>query len=172
MLPSYMGSEANSSEKLKEDLNLNAIKLYRLSAFLYEKKIPLLPSLIKYLIFFIFNSVVPYTCKIGNGSKFAYGAIGVVLHSRAVIGDRVIIGQGVTIGRQLDPDGVPTVGDDVYISAGARILGGIKIGNNVIIGANAVVIRDVPDNSVVAGVPAKVIKSLDEDIYKLLKNIY
>jgi serine O-acetyltransferase len=51
----------------------------------------------------------------------------------------------------------PVIGDNVYIAAGSRVLGGIKIGNDVIIGANAVVIKDVPDNCIVAGIPAKVI---------------
>ncbi|MDO5668209.1 MAG: serine acetyltransferase [Alcaligenaceae bacterium] len=151
---------------------MNAILFYRISNWLYEKKIPVLPLLIKYFIFLIFNSVVPYSAKIGRDSKFAYGGIGVVMHSKAIIGDKVIIGQGVTIGRQLDPVGIPVIGNNVYISAGARILGDISIGNNVIIGANAVVIKDVPDNSIVAGVPAKVIREIDQDIYELLRNIY
>ncbi|WP_193075260.1 serine O-acetyltransferase [Pseudomonas sp. FME51] len=151
---------------------MNAIALYRVSNYLYKKKVPVLPLLIKYTIFIVFNSVIPYSCQIGRGSKFAYGAIGVVLHSRCRIGRNVIIGQGVTIGRQLDPAGIPSIGDNVYISAGARILGGIKVGDNVIIGANAVVIKDVPENSIVAGVPAKVIKTIEVDIYQLLKNVY
>ncbi|MDW3028003.1 serine acetyltransferase [Acinetobacter baumannii] len=151
---------------------MNAITFYRISNWLYRKKIPFIPLLVKYFIFIIFNSVVPYSTKIGKGSKFAYGAIGVVLHSQAIIGEKVIIGQGVTIGRQLDPDGIPVIGNNVYISAGARVLGGITIGNNVIIGANAVVVKDVPDNSIVAGVPAKIIRQVDTDIYELLRNIY
>lgn len=151
---------------------MNAIKLHRISSYLDSRKIPLLPKLIKALIFILFNSVVPPSTKIGKNSKFAYGAIGVVLHSNATIGDNVIIGQNVTIGRQLDPEGIPKIGNNIYISAGARVLGGITIGDNVIIGANAVVVKDVPPNSIVAGVPAKVIKTIDVDIYKLLKNIY
>jgi serine O-acetyltransferase len=151
---------------------MNAIYLYRLASRIHGWGIPLLPSAIKFLCFLIFNSVVPYTCKIGVGSRFAYGGVGVVIHSRAVIGSRVIIGQGVTIGRQLDPDGIPTIGNNVYISAGARILGGITIGDNVIIGANSVVIRDVQSNTIVGGVPAKLIRHINEDVYELLKNIY
>lgn len=151
---------------------MNAINLYRISNWFYIKKIPFIPIFFKYLIFLIFNSVIPYSTKIGKGSKFAYGAIGVILHSKTIIGDKVIIGQGVTIGRQLDPDGIPIIGNNVYISAGARILGGISIGNNVIIGANAVVIKDVPDNCIVAGVPAKIIRYVDQDIYEMLRNIY
>ena len=72
------------------------------------------------------------------------------MHGRSTIGDRVIIGQNTTIGRSLDPEDFPTIGNDVYISAGARIIGNITVGNNVIIGANAVVNKDVPDNCIVA----------------------
>ena len=151
---------------------MNAISLYRLSHWLYKKKIPFLPLVIKYFIFLIFNSVVPPSTSIGRESKFAYGGIGVVIHSQAKIGARVIIGQNVTIGRQLTPNGVPEIGNNVYISAGARVLGNIKIGDNVIIGANSVVIKSVPSNCIVAGVPAKVIKTIDTDIYNLLENIY
>lgn len=151
---------------------MNAIKLYRISKYLYRKRVPLIPKVIKGLIFILFNSVVPYTSEIGDESKFAYGGIGTVIHSNSKIGDRVIIGQNVTIGRSLDPAGVPIIGNNVYISAGARIIGDINIGNNVIVGANAVVNKNVPDNTIVAGVPAKVIKHIDEDIYSLLKNIY
>lgn len=151
---------------------LNAIFLYRLANFLYKKRIPFLPLLIKYLIFIIFNSVVPYTTKIGKNTKFAYGGIGVVLHSKCVIGENCIIGQGITIGRKLSPDGIPTIGNDVYIAAGSRILGNITIGNNVIIGANSVVVTDIPANSIVAGAPAKVIRKVDKSIYDLLENIF
>lgn len=151
---------------------MNIISFYRMSRWAHKWKLPLIPFLLKALIFLLFNSVVPATTKIGRGSRFAYGGIGVVIHSRAVIGEKVILGQGITIGRQLDPEGIPVIGNNVYISAGARVLGGISVGDNVIIGANAVVIRDVPPNSIVAGVPARVIKKVDSDIYKLLKNVY
>jgi serine O-acetyltransferase len=64
----------------------------------------------------------------------------------------------VTIGGRSASIGVPVIGDNVYISTGAKVLGDITIGNNCVIGANAVVISNVPDNTVAAGVPAKVIK--------------
>ena len=150
---------------------MNAIGLYHASRWLYLHHIPVLPKILKGINFLLFNSVVPYTAEIGKGSKFAYGGIGCVVHSRARIGDRVIIGQNSTIGRSLDPEDFPSIGNDVYISAGARIIGSIHVGNNVIIGANAVVNKDVEDNCIVAGVPAKVIRSVDVSIWALLKNI-
>ena len=93
------------------------------------------------------------------------------MHSRTKIGERVIIDQNPTIGRSLDPEDIPTIGNDAYISAGVRIVGKIYIENNVIIGANAVVCSDIPDNSAAVGIPAKVIKTLDDSIWKKLKNI-
>ncbi len=151
---------------------MNAINLYRKGNWCYRHHIPLLPKIFKGLTYLIFNSVVPYTTKIGAESKFAYGGIGCVVHSRTTIGERVIIGQNTTIGRSLDPEDFPTIGNDVYISAGVRIIGNITVGNNVIIGANAVVNKDVPDNCIVAGVPAKMIRTVDVSIWELLKNIY
>jgi len=65
----------------------------------------------------------------------------------------------VTIGGRLKISGVPVIGNDVYIATGAKILGPITIGNNSVVGANAVVIHNVPENTVVAGLPAKVIES-------------
>lgn len=150
---------------------MNAIGLYRVGRWMYVHHVPVIPSVIKGLTYLLFNSVVPYSAEIGKETKFAYGGIGCVVHSKAQIGDRVIIGQNSTIGRSLDPEDYPSIGNDVYISAGARIIGKIHIGNNVIVAANAVVNRDVPDNSIVAGVPAKVIRNVDCSIWSLLKNI-
>ena len=129
---------------------MNAINFYRKGNWCYRHHIPFLPQFFKAFTYLIFNSVVPYTMKIGAESKFAYGGVSCVVHGRSTIGDRVIIGQNTTIGRSLDPEDFPTIGNDVYISAGARIIGNINVGNNVIIGANAVVNKDVPDNCIVA----------------------
>ena len=82
-----------------------------------------------------------------------------VIHARAVIGKNCVIGQCVTIGGRSKHYAVPIIGDNVYIGAGAKILGPVKIGANSVIGAGAVVLNDVPENSIVVGVPAKVIKT-------------
>lgn len=137
---------------------INAVKFYRIANWLYRHRVPLLPKVIKLVIFLLYNSSVPYECVIGRGSILGYGGIGVVIHKNAVIGNNVIIGPNVTIGGRSNQMKVPVIGDHVYIGTGAKMLGDIKIGNRVVIGANAVVISDVPSDCVVAGVPAKIIK--------------
>ena len=77
---------------------LNAIVFYRISRWLYLHHIPFLPKLVTLLIFLIYNSKIPYQAKIGKGTKFGYGGMGVVVHTKAVIGDNCSIGQQVTIG--------------------------------------------------------------------------
>ena len=135
------------------------IYFYRIAHFLYKLKIPLLPKIIYYLQFLLFNSSVPPSVEIGKGTKFAYGGIGVVIHARAKIGNNCIIGQGITIGGKSKIYDVPVIGNKVFISSGVRILGDIKIGSNVIIGANSVVVKNFESNNMVAGVPAKVIRT-------------
>lgn len=77
------------------------------------------------------------------------------IHPGTVIGDRCGIMHDVTIGTNMG-EGTPVIGDDVFIGAGAKVLGKIRIGNNVSIAANSLVITDIPDNSTAMGVPAKV----------------
>lgn len=137
---------------------MNAIIFYRLGHWFYVKRIPLLPKLIWGMVFLIFNSHIPCSAKIGKGSRFAYGGIGCIIHSRACIGERCLIGSNVTIGGKSKKYNVPVIDNDVYLATGCKILGDITIGNNVIVGANAVVVHDVPNNCIVAGIPARVIK--------------
>lgn len=88
--------------------------------------------------------------------ELPHGLNGIIVHLCARVGSNAVIWQQVNIG-----GGTPVIGDNVKIGAGAKIIGGITIGNNVIVGANAVVTHNVPDNCVVAGVPARVIKQLN-----------
>lgn len=81
-----------------------------------------------------------------------------VLHKRAVIGEGCRIQQNVTIGGTSGKENVPVLGDRVQVGAGAMVLGPIHVGDDAIIGANAVVTKDVPANAVVVGVPAKIIR--------------
>lgn len=102
-------------------------------------------------------------CEATVGRRFRIDHFGgVIISGDAVIGDDVVIRNGVTIGlRHRDNPGSPVIGDRVDIGAGAKVIGKIRIGNDVIIGANAVVIRDVPANSIAVGVPARTLPRND-----------
>lgn len=105
-----------------------------------------------------FGISIPFNTQIGKG--FYIGHFGcIVVNPSAIIGKNVNISQGVTIGKgnRGVNAGVATIGNEVYIGPGAKIIGAVHIGDNVAIGANAVVTHDIPDNAVAAGIPAKVI---------------
>jgi serine O-acetyltransferase len=101
---------------------------------------------------------IPETTVIGRRLNIEHFG-GIIIHGNVVIGDDCQIRQGVTIGNRGDdePHGAPTIGDRVQIGAGAKLIGRIVIGNDVKIGANSVVITDIPPDSVAVGVPAKII---------------
>ena len=140
---------------------MDAIKLYRIARRLYLfnniicRKCAGIISKINY---YLHNSYIPHTAVIGKGTSFGYGGIGVVIHSKSIIGDNCVIGQNVTIGGREGHGGPPVIGNNVFISTGACLIGDFIVGDNSVIGANAVVINDVKPNSVVAGVPAKIIR--------------
>lgn len=136
---------------------MNAIKWYRAERWLYRHHLVIFAKLIRGIIFLLYNSFIPYTCEIGEGTTFAYKGMGVVIHSNAVIGSNCIIAQQVTVGGRSKQKNVPRIGDNVYIGCGAKVLGDITIGDDVVIGAGSVVIKSVENGSVVAGVPARVI---------------
>jgi serine O-acetyltransferase len=135
----------------------------RTCAFMSQSRI------ILYSIFFIARIIgihynikygisIPHTTKIGSG--FYVGHFGcIIVNDKSVIGKNCNISQGVTIGLACrgKNKGCPIIGDNVYIGPGAKIIGRVNVGNNVAIGANCVVTKDVPDNAVVAGVPGRII---------------
>jgi serine O-acetyltransferase len=107
----------------------------------------------------IFNKLTP--CIIGRGADFGPGFV--LIHSNGVVintgvrgGRDIFIEHQVTIGAEKQQ--APILGDDIFIGAGAKILGGVRIGSHVKIGANAVVTKNVPDGATVVGIPARVIK--------------
>jgi serine O-acetyltransferase len=136
----------------------NPIALYFCANWLYRHHVPVLPRLLQLLLFLIFGAVVPYKVEIGSDCVLSHGGNGVVIHPRVRIGRNVIIHQQVTIGGTGTGNVVPTIGNDVYIGAGAKILGPVTVGNNSVIGANAVVVKSVPSRCVAAGVPARIIR--------------
>ena len=101
---------------------------------------------------------IPPETKIGSGFFIVHFG-GIVVNRNSEIGKNCNISHGVTLGLadRGKNKGYPVLGDNVYIGPGAKIVGAVKIGNNVAIGANCVVTKDIPDNSVVVGIPGKVI---------------
>lgn len=138
---------------------MNVYKWYAAARWLYLHKVPLMPKIIKGLIRVLWAAVIPYQANIGKKTTFGYQGLGVVVHKSAKIGQGCHIGQNVTIGGTSGKGKVPVIGNRVYIGVNAVVIGPIVIGNEVTIGAGAVVVSDVPDNCIVAGVPAKIIKT-------------
>ena len=136
---------------------MNAIVGYRIARWFYLHKLGILAKLIRAFVYLIHNCYIPYTAEIGKDTKLGYKGIGVVIHSHAVIGEDCVIAQNVTIGGREGHDGVPHIGNHVFVGAGAAVLGGVKIGDHVTVGANAVVLQDIPDNCACVGVPARII---------------
>lgn len=129
------------------------ICLYRVMRWFYEHKLYLLAKIVCYLIRILFSCAIPPTTILKDGVKIAHG-MGIVLHQNAVIGERTIIYQNVTVGNANGPK----IGTDCILGAGSVILGDIKIGNHVKIGANAVVLTDIPDNCTAVGIPAHIVR--------------
>ena len=142
---------------------MNALSFYRVGHWCYRRRIPVVPRLMYQAICVLYNAVIPMSTEIGEGTEFAYGGIGVVLHERCKIGKFVTFGHQVTVGGRSRRWGVPVIEDRCVIGAGAKLLGPISIGTESVIGANAVVLEDVPPRTVVAGIPAKVVRT-DIDI--------
>lgn len=135
------------------------LTLFRLYSWLYRCHVPLLPRLLYVCNRIIFSVALPPSVRLGRGVVLAYQGLGTVVHARACIGDRVYIGPQVVIGGRSGEHSVPVIEADAYIGAGARVLGPITIGANAQVAAGAVVLVDVAPGQVVAGVPARPIRS-------------
>jgi serine O-acetyltransferase len=133
------------------------LALYRVAHALHRARIPLLPRVLCGINRILFAVVLPASAQVGRGVLFGYQGLGVVVHANTVIGDRVVLASNVTIGGTGSGPGVPIIEDDVYIGSGAKLLGPIRIGKGARIGANAVVLTDVPPGALAVGVPARII---------------
>ena len=137
---------------------LQALILHRFSHWLYCVGIPLFPRLISHFGRFITGIEIHPGAQIGKSVCIDHG-MGIVIGETAIIGDYALIYQGVTLGGTGKETGKrhPTIGENVVVGAGAKVLGNIQIGNNVRIGAGSVVLRDVPSDCTVVGIPGRVV---------------
>lgn len=152
---------------------LHAIVSHRSAHFFYKLRLFLLARLISQIARHLTGIEIHPGAKIGKGLFIDHG-MGVVIGETSIIGDNVLLYQGVTLGGTGLEKGKrhPTIGNNVVIGTGAKILGNITVGDNSYIGANAVVIKDVPPNSTVVGVPGRITKQDGKKIDISLDHIH
>ncbi len=137
----------------------HAVLLHRVAHRLFKANVPILPRFVSQISRFLTGIEIHPGASIGRRFFIDHG-MGVVIGETTEIGDDVLIYQGVTLGGTGNEQGKrhPTIGNNVVIGTGAKVLGRIQIGNNVKIGAGSVVVRPVPDYSTVVGIPGRVVR--------------
>ena len=137
---------------------LHATFFYKISNFFWKLNLKLIARMISHISRFLTGIEIHPAVKIGKNIFIDHG-MGVVIGETTIIGDNVSIYQGVTLGgtKWEKKKRHPTINDNVIIGAGAKVLGPISVGKNSKIGANSVVTRNVPSNTTVIGIPARVI---------------
>ena len=148
---------------------LHALLCHRVSHWLWMRKMPFIPRFLSQLCRFFTGIEIHPGATIGRGFFIDHG-MGVVIGETSEIGDNVTLFQGVTLGGTGKERGKrhPTIGNNVVIGTGAKILGAIRIGDHVRIGANSVVLQDVPPYSTVVGIPGRVVRIKDKKFDNLL----
>ncbi|MDJ0658373.1 MAG: serine O-acetyltransferase [Crocosphaera sp.] len=137
---------------------LHALAIHRLSHELWHRNIPFIPRFFSHIARFLTGIEIHPGATIGQGVFIDHG-MGVVIGETAIIGDYCLIYQNVTLGGTGKESGKrhPTLGHSVVVGTGAKVLGNIEIGNHVRIGAGSIVLRDVPHDCTVVGVPGRII---------------
>lgn len=138
---------------------LHALIMHRIAHKLNYWKIPLIPRMISNFSRFMTGIEIHPAARIGRRFFIDHG-MGVVIGATTVIGDDVLLYQGVTLGGTGNEHGKrhPTLGDNIVVGSGAKVLGNIEIGSNSRIGAGSVVVDSVPENSTVVGIPGRIVK--------------
>ena len=143
----------------------HALLFYRMAHWLWKRRIPFLPRALSQLARFLTGIEIHPGATIGSGLFIDHG-MGVVIGETTEIGDNVTLFQGVTLGGTGKQRGKrhPTLGSHVVVGAGAKVLGPITVGDYVKIGANSVLLQDVPDHSTVVGIPGRIVRIKDERV--------
>lgn len=135
------------------------VRMHKSSNWLLRRGLKTPSRIIDGVIRLVFAARIPAEACIDPTVHFSHNALAVVVTKRAEIGPRCMIGMHVLLGSRWPAPGGPVIEEDVIIHAGAKIIGPIRIGRGSVIGANAVVLRDVPPYSLAVGVPAVIKKS-------------
>jgi len=143
----------------------HALLFHRLAHWLLQRRIPFIPRAMSQVARFLTGIEIHPGADIGSGLFIDHG-MGVVIGETSEIGDNVTLFQGVTLGGTGKQRGKrhPTIGSHVVVGAGAKVLGPITVGDYVKIGANSVVLQDVPDHSTVVGIPGRIVRIKDERV--------
>lgn len=155
----------NKLEVILTYSGFHAIVYYRFAHFLYKHKLRLLARIVSQIGKFFTGVEIHPAAKIGHGFFIDHGE-GVVIGETTIIGNNVTIYQGVTLGGTGKDKGKrhPTIGDNVMISAGAKVLGPFTVGQCAKIGAGSVVLEEVPPHATVVGIPGKVVRIKGERV--------
>ncbi|MBV1820033.1 serine O-acetyltransferase EpsC [Clostridium cochlearium] len=161
----------NSLEVLLLYPSIHAVINHRIAHFFYKRKMFFIARLISQISRFITGIEIHPGAQIGKGLFIDHG-MGVVIGETAEVGDNVTIYHGVTLGGTGKDKGKrhPTVGNNVIIGSGAKVLGPIKIGNNAKVGANSVVLKEVPENTTAVGAPARIVQKKESEVVDM--NLY
>jgi len=137
---------------------VHALALHRLGNWLWKKQVPFLPRFLSHVGRFLTGIEIHPGANIGQGVFIDHG-MGVVIGETAIVGDYCLIYQNVTLGGTGKQSGKrhPTLGKNVVVGAGAKVLGNINLGDQVRVGAGSIVLRDVPEDCTVVGVPGRIV---------------
>jgi len=138
-----------------------AVAVYRLTRWLMHHHIPFVGAVLQRLIEVWSGVSIPPEAKIGPGILILHSG-GIVVNGAAVIGEDLTLHHEVTIGNRVSGGGSPVIGHRAMLGVGAKVLGDIQLGDDVDIGANAVVLSSIPDRAVAVGIPARVIRFKSE----------
>ncbi len=174
-----MDPAANSKlEVILSYSGFHAIVFHRINHLLWEANVPFFPRFLSQIAKIITGIEIHPGAKISSGLFIDHG-MGVVIGETSEVGENCLIYQGVTLGGTGKEQGKrhPTLGNNVVVGAGAKVLGAITMGDNVKIGANSVVLHSVPENSIVVGVPGRIIKKsvvkiLDDGPVEMLDHVH
>lgn len=163
-----MSMDPAATSKLEVALTysgFHAMLFYRMAHWIWKKRIPFVPRALSQFARFLTGTEIHPGAMIGSGLFIDHG-MGVVIGETTEIGNNVTLFQGVTLGGTGKQRGKrhPTIGNHVVVGAGAKVLGPIIIGDYVKIGANSVVLQNVPDHSTVVGIPGRIVRIKDERV--------
>lgn len=147
---------------------MNVIYFYRVERWLYIHHLKFLSKIVQGVIFYLYNTALSGDVKIGKGTYMVRNGLSTVIVYGTEIGENCVLGLRFTTARKFPYKNVPKIGNRVWAGPNVVIQGPCIIGNNVVIAANSVVTKSIPDGCIVAGIPAKIIghtKDLDYDIF-------